>query len=82
MSYNFDDLIEYCFGLYGKSLKHDKKFNEYNYEWHLGYSVVQTLIPMLYNICTECPTLYGIRVMIDYVNPTTIKLYKDITDDL
>lgn len=74
--------IKYCYGLYRLARERDNNFDVYNYEWHLGYNIVKKLNRESGFTSFERPTLYGINIVTDYMNPTTIKLYKDITNDL
>ena len=71
------------------TLRNEKrdKFKTDDYFWRLGINVMNELNSvhslyardLLFPLPDEIPTLYGIRVEMDIVNPDNIRLYEDIT---
>ncbi len=65
-------------------------FKSDDYRWKLGAAVIYDLDSMYhYGIALqtmlhsdEVPTLFGIKIDIDYENPYTLQLFEDITNKI
>ena len=63
-------------------------FNKNNYFWKLGVDVIRdlgflNLLDQIHdlNLDEDVAQLFGIDVDVDYVNTSTIRLFKDVTEN-
>ena len=83
---NENEFINYAYKLYRALLLNRPNFNSDEYRWRLGTNIVYKYASMVYHSAVirkdEIPTLYGIKVELDYENPDNVKLYEDITNKI
>lgn len=74
-------IINTILGIYTNENIHYPDENPGVYRWYLGFDIVNQLRQhdnLYVNPANGCaPTLIGINILIDYENPSIIKLYKE-----
>ena len=83
---SFNNTIDYITVLYN-TLRETKKENykPEEYKWRLGFKVIQDIDLFTFNVfkSENAPIyLYGIVVEMDYINPSNIQLFEDITNKI
>lgn len=76
--------IDYLNELNNLAIIKDPYYDESKYQWVLGVNVLNDIVNEreFINHKDAPMTLFGIRVLRDYSDPTNIQLWKNITSDL
>lgn len=76
----YKSIVNTILGIYNNEIIHHPDENPGVYRWYLGFDVVNQLWQhnhVIVNVVHQEPRLIGIRILVDYENPSIIKLYKE-----